>query len=185
MLILAAIASITALLAWVAHFASYQWIKRRTLAERRWDYNICCGTTDGGGINADIIRHGDVPNFELITDVAHLPHPSAAFGHILCSHTIEHVDDPKAMFQELRRIGRSVTVLVPPLWDFTAALNPFEHQVVFLTLKSRHDNHLPPFARFAFARWLQARIGQRCEADARSAHGGSAWRSSADYSAPL
>jgi SAM-dependent methyltransferase len=185
MLILAAIASLIALLAWLTHFASYQWIKRRTLVERRWDYNICCGTTDGGGLNADILRHGDVPNFEQITDVTRLPHADQKFDHILCSHTIEHVDDPAAMFKELRRIGRRVTLLVPPLWDFTAALNPFEHQVVFLTLKSRHDNHLPPYVRFAFARWLQARIGQRCEADARAAHGGSAWRSAADYLAPV
>lgn len=185
MLILTVILSVVCLLAWVAHFASYQWIKRRALAERRWDYNICCGTTDGGGINADIVRHGDLPNFELITDVTRLPHRDGEFDYILCSHTIEHVDDPRAMFQELRRIGRHVTILIPPLWDFTAALNPFEHQVVFLTLKSRHENHLPRYVRFAFARWLQGKIGQRCEADARSAYGGSAWRSAADYSAPL
>jgi len=157
--------SLVAALAWVAHYASYQWIKRRVLQERRWDYNICCGTTDGGGINADIVRHADIPRFELVRDVTKLPHPDAAFEHVLCSHTIEHVDDPGAMYRELRRISRNLTILIPPLWDFTAALNPFEHQVIFLTLRSRHDNRLPHYVRFGLARWIQSIAGQKINAD--------------------
>ncbi len=162
---LVGLVSSVVVLAWLAHFVSYRLIKQRTLAERRWDYNICCGTTDGGGINADIVRHADLPGFELIADVTRLPHPDGAFDHVLCSHTIEHVPDPRAMFAELRRVGKKVTILVPPLWDFTAAFNPFEHQVIFLSLVSRHDNQLPPFLQFAPARWLQARVGQRINAD--------------------
>lgn len=167
--LLVGLVSALVILAWVAHFASYRWIKERALAERRWDYNICCGTTDGGGINADIVQHTSLPRFELISDVTRLPHPDGAFEHVLCSHTIEHVPDPKAMYRELRRIGNHVTILVPPLWDFTAALNPFEHQVIFLSLASRHENELPRFFRFAPARWLQARFGQKINADHLSA----------------
>lgn len=144
---------------------SYRVLKRRVMRERRWDYNICCGTTDGGGINADIVRHADVPRFELVADVCRIPHPSAAFDTVLCSHTLEHVDDPAAMFAELRRVGRRVTVLVPPLWDLGAALNLLEHRVVFLTWRTRHDDALPPYIRFRPARWLQDRIGQRIRAD--------------------
>jgi SAM-dependent methyltransferase len=168
----AAVAAGFGFLGWIANFASYRIIKRRTLAERRWDYNICCGNTDGGGINADIVRHSDVPNFELVKDVTALPHADGAFEHVLCSHTLEHVDDPVSFYSELRRVGRNVTVLVPPLWDFTAALNPFEHRVIFLTMASRHDNRLPPFVRFLPARWLQDRMGQRVEADWRGAEAG-------------
>jgi hypothetical protein len=178
------VCSALAALAWLAHYASYRWIKERTLRERVWDYNICCGTTDGGGINADIVQHANVPRFELINDVARLPHADKTFERILCSHTIEHVPDPKAMFRELRRIGRNVTILVPPLWDFTAALNPFEHQVIFLSLRSRHENTLPPFIRFAPAQWLQSIAGQRINADtlATASKGGfSRWL---DYGVP-
>jgi len=86
---------------------------------------------------------------------------------VLCSHTLEHVDDPAAMFAELRRVGRRVTVLVPPLWDLGAALNLFEHRVIFLSWRTRHDDALPPFVRFAPARWVQQLVGQRIRADVR------------------
>lgn len=157
---LAALILISALL-WSANYVSYRWLKERTLRERRWDYNICCGETDGGGINADIVRHGEVPRFELVTDVTRLPHGDGRFAYLLCSHTFEHVDEPKAMFAELRRVGQSVTILVPPLWDLAAALNPFEHRVIFLTFATRHDDHLPPYVVFRPARWLQSVRGQR------------------------
>jgi len=146
---------------------SYRVLKRRVIAERRWDYNICCGTTDGGGINADIVRHADVPRFELVADVHRLPHPSGAFDTVLCSHTLEHIDDPAAMFAELQRVGRRVTVLVPPLWDLGAALNVLEHRVIFVTWRTRHDDVLPSYLAFRPARWLQGRIGQRITADGR------------------
>jgi SAM-dependent methyltransferase len=152
---------------WSMNHISYRLIKDRVLRERRWDYNICCGTTDGGGINADIVKHAEVPRFEWVADVNRLPHRDQAFETVLCSHTLEHVDDPAAMLRELRRVGKRVTILVPPLWDLAAALNPFEHRVIFLTAASRHDDRLPPFIRYTPARWIQARIGQRIDADAR------------------
>lgn len=167
---LLAVSAALVFLAWLVNFISYRLIKERTLRERRWDYNISCGTTDGGGINADIVRHADVPNFELVADPTRLPHPDLAFEHLLSSHTIEHVDDPRAFYAELRRVSRNVTLLVPPLWDFTAALNIFEHRVIFLTMKSRHDNHLPPFVEFHIARAIQSNLGQRIEADMRAKH---------------
>ncbi|MPN43517.1 hypothetical protein SDC9_191077 [bioreactor metagenome] len=121
----------------------------------------------------------------MISDVTRLPHPDGAFEHVLCSHTIEHVPDPKAMFQELRRIGKNVTILVPPLWDFTAALNPFEHQVIFLSLTSRHENELPRFFRFAPARWLQARFGQKINADHLSAGSRNGVSVAAHFATPI
>jgi hypothetical protein len=150
-----------ATLLWLANFASYRVIKGRVLRERRWDYNICCGQTDGGGVNADIVQFGTIPNFELVTDVTQLPHADGTFATVLCSHTLEHVDDPKAMFAELQRVGQRVTILVPPLWDLAAALNPFEHRVIFLAWRTRHENHLPRYISYRPAHWLQARRGQR------------------------
>jgi ubiquinone/menaquinone biosynthesis C-methylase UbiE len=86
---------------------------------------------------------------------------------VLCSHTLEHVDDPAAMFAELRRVGRRVTILVPPLWDLAAALNPFEHRVIFLTFATRHEDHvLPRYVRYGFGRWVQSLRGQRVIAHA-------------------
>lgn len=167
-ILLASLSAVTLLsiLLWGANFRSYRVLKERTLRERRWDYNICCGETDGGGINADIVQYGSIPNFELITDPCALRHPTGAFDDVLCSHTLEHVDDPAAMFAELRRVGRRVTILVPPLWDLAAALNPFEHRVIFLTFSTRHDDRLPRYVRYGFGRWVQARRGQRVIAHA-------------------
>jgi SAM-dependent methyltransferase len=163
---LVALVALVAVLKALNHL-SYRVLKGAVLRERRWDYNICCGTTDGGGINADIVQHAAVPRFEQVTDVYRLPHPDGRFDTVLCSHTLEHVDDPAAMFAELRRVGRRVTVLVPPLWDLGAALNLLEHRVIFLSWRTRHDDALPPFVRFAPARWVQQLVGQRIRADVR------------------
>jgi SAM-dependent methyltransferase len=167
----AAAYAVLMLILWSGNHVSYRLIKNRVLGERRWDYNICCGTTDGGGLNADIVQHAELPRFELVTDVNALPHADGAFETVLCSHTLEHVDDPDAMFRELQRVGKRVTILVPPLWDLAAALNPFEHRVIFLTSASRHDDRLPPYLRYRPARWLQNRLGQRIDADTRPGTG--------------
>jgi SAM-dependent methyltransferase len=187
------LAALVVFLLWLGNFLSYRLIKDRVLRERRWDYNICCGTTDGGGINADIVQHGSVGRFELVEDVTALPYADAAFEHVLCSHTLEHVDDPRAMFEELQRVGRHVTVLVPPLWDLAGTLNPFEHRVIFLTLRSRHDNRLPRFVSYAPGRWLQRIWGQHVRADhrdvpiptpAKGATGSVRWERSLPFVAP-
>lgn len=187
------LAALVVFLLWLGNFLSYRLIKDRVLRERRWDYNICCGTTDGGGINADIMQHGPVSRFELVEEVTALPHADASFEHVLCSHTLEHVDDPQAMFDELRRVGRHVTVLVPPLWDLAGSLNPFEHRVIFLTLRSRHDNRLPRFITYVPGRWLQRLWGQHVRADhrnvpvvapARGATAGPGWERSLPFIAP-
>ena len=49
---------------------SYGILKNRIIAKQSWDLNICCGATDGGGVNADIIKHSDVDNF--LPDPGHL-----------------------------------------------------------------------------------------------------------------
>ncbi len=146
-------------LSWVVHFLSYKILKGRILRRQVWDLNVCCGKTDGGGVNADIVRHADVPRFIRIADIYNLPFRDGQFASVLCSHTIEHVDDPGRFFEELRRVGREVTIVLPPLWDFTAALNVLEHRWVFLTVRKVHRK-LPPFVRLPLARTIQ-RIGKQ------------------------
>jgi hypothetical protein len=137
---------------------SYGILKERTLRSHKWDLNICCGRTDGGGINADIVQHADLPRFVLIDDVHTLPFSTLEFDHVLCSHTLEHVDDPHRFYQELRRVGRQVTLPLPPLWDLTAAFNLREHRQLFLTFRTTHTT-LPPYIRLPLAAGFQRLTG--------------------------
>ena len=138
---------------------SYRILKTRIIRERRkWDLNICCGDIDGGGLNADIVAQ-DVPNFVLTQDIYRLPFKDGEFESVLCSHTIEHVDDPDAFWAELNRVGQEVTLILPPLWDLAAALNIFEHKWIFLSWRKRH-HALPRHVRFSWADSYQQRFGQ-------------------------
>jgi len=139
---------------------SYIWLKNRLLRSRRWDLNICCGRTHGGGVNVDIVKHAHVPNYKQVANVCELPFRDKQFEHTLCSHTIEHVDDPEAFDRELRRVSENVTYAVPPLWDIGAALNVFEHRWIFFTLRTKHVNKLPPYVKLPFARTVQKVLGQ-------------------------
>ena len=139
---------------------SYTIIKKKVLKSRVWDLNICCGGTDGGGVNADIIKYRDLPNFILTKDIYNLPFADKQFKHILTSHTVEHIDDPEAFIKELNRVGENITILVPPLWDLSAALNFLEHKWLFLTFKTKVDV-LPRYVRLPLANWYQSNFGQR------------------------
>jgi SAM-dependent methyltransferase len=143
----------------VAHYISYKLEKNRILNSQKWDLNICCGKTDGGGINADIFQHSDLPNFQLVENIYDLPFKTNQFDNVLCSHTIEHVDDPEAFYRELSRVGKKVTIVVPPLYDLGAVLNIFEHQHIFLSFKKEHTD-LPSFIRLPFSKLIQEKLGQ-------------------------
>lgn len=155
--ILAIAACITA--PFLLNLLSYRILKTRIIRGRRkWDLNICCGDTDGGGLNADIVAQ-EVPNFVLTPDIYRLPFEDGEFESVLCSHTIEHVDDPDAFWAELNRVGQEVTLILPPLWDLAAALNIFEHKWIFLSWRKRH-HALPRHVRFSWAYSYQQRFGQ-------------------------
>ncbi len=151
------------LLMFVTNHLSYNVMKRRILNRQKWGLNICCGKTDGGGVNVDIVKHADVPNYIQVTDVYHLPFADKQFDTVLSSHTIEHVDDPKRFFDELSRVGKEVTLVIPPLWDISAALNLLEHRHIFLTLTKEHRT-LPSHVVLPFAAAIQRLIGQRIHA---------------------
>jgi len=157
------IAAALIVLSQAANFVSYRILKKRILLRRKWDLNICCGKTDGGGINADIVRHADVPRFVRISSVDRLPFKDGAFESVLCSHTMEHVEDPEAFYRELRRVGKQITLVLPPLWDPAGALNILEHRWIFLTFKKIH-HRLPRRVRLPLSRTVQRRLGQRIHA---------------------
>ena len=125
----------------------------------KWGLNICCGKTDGGGVNADIVNHKTLPNFVLVENIYQLPFNDDQFDSVLCSHTLEHVEDPLKFYQELKRVGKNVTIVVPPLWDVSAAFNIIEHKWIFLTLKSEHTG-VPKFTRLFFAKYIHKKLGQ-------------------------
>ena len=151
------------LVSWILNWLSYRVLKNRILNRQKWDLNICCGTTDGGGVNVDIVRHKRVPNLVLVDDIYHLPFSDKQFRTVLCSHTIEHVENPVVFYQELQRVGEEVTLVVPPLWDITAALNPIDHRWLLLTLEKEHHK-LPKHVRMPFSAVVHRIFGQRIRA---------------------
>lgn len=148
---------------YLTNLISYRYLKSRILNRHQWDLNICCGKTDGGGVNADVVRYQDVANFILIDNIYNLPFGDKQFQTVLCSHTMEHVDSPDAFLAELNRVGQSVTIVLPPVWDLSAALNFLEHKWLFLTLRKEH-NLLPKHIRLPFASGIQRIFGQRMHA---------------------
>lgn len=162
-IILIVAAAVIWLLAFVLNWLSYRFLKDRIINGRSWDLNICCGKTDVGKVNVDIVKHAKIKNFVLVDDIYNLPFADNQFDQVLCSHTIEHVDDPEQFDKELRRVGNEITYVLPPLWDFSAALNLIEHKWLFLTMRKEHHT-LPPHINLPFAKIIQNMIGQRKKA---------------------
>jgi SAM-dependent methyltransferase len=160
---LASAAGLLTLVLWLLNWLSYRVLNGRILRRRTWDLNICCGKTDGGGVNVDIVRHAELPNLVLVDDIYRLPFKAGQFGTVLCSHTMEHVERPLEFYRELGRVGRVVTVVVPPLWDLSAAFNLFEHKWIFASLKTEH-RELPRHVRMPLVSSLHRRFGQRIRA---------------------
>lgn len=145
---------------WVAHYISYTMHKHYLLKKSDWDLNICCGKTDVGKINADIVQHGPAENFQLIKNIYNLPFEDKQFNTVLCSHTMEHVEDPKCFFKELQRVGKNVTIIIPPLYDISAVFNILEHKWVFWTFRKKFVDQLPRHTKLPGAEWLHRCFGQ-------------------------
>lgn len=148
------------ILAFFLNWLDYRFIKNIYLNSKRFDLNICCGNTACEGINADIVKR-DVPHFVLIRNIYKLPFKNKQFKNTICSHAMEHVEDPVKFFRELKRVSENVTVLVPPLWDFGCMINIWEHRRQFLTFASKHKNKLPKFFNLPFSKTIQDRFGQK------------------------
>ena len=138
---------------------SYNVIKHKIFDSRSWDLNVCCGRTNGGGINTDIVNHADVPNL-VIADPLNLPFRDKSFQNVVCSHAVEHIDHPDILMAELHRVGCEVTIIVPPIWDLAATFNFFEHKWIFLCIRKEFQNRLPKRIRLPMAGVLQKYLGQ-------------------------
>ncbi len=145
------------------NYLSYSVMKEKIIGNRIWGLNISCGKTDGGGVNADIVQHDDLPNFMLVESIYNLPFSNQQFDTVLCSHTIEHVEDPERFFDELTRVGGDVTLIVPPLWDLAAVFNFWEHKWIYLTFKKEHKK-LPMRIPVPFSKFYQQRVMQHIKA---------------------
>lgn len=131
-------ASLCVLIFWVVNKISYDFLKPYIATRGQWDLNICCGKTSYGKVNADIYQHSDkLDNFVLIEDIYALPFRDKEFENVLCSHTLEHIDDPRAFDKELRRVGRNVVYIVPPIWDLGAQLNFYEHKWITVAIRKK------------------------------------------------
>ena len=159
---LAFAATVTAIIIFL-HWYSYRHLKTSIIGRQRWDLNICCGNTDGGGVNVDIVQHSELPNFVRVDNIYDLPFADGEFETVLCSHTAEHVDYPQRFDRELQRIAKQVVYILPPVWDLAAALNVWEHKWLFLSIRKVHCA-LPARIPLPFARRLQARFGQKIAA---------------------
>jgi SAM-dependent methyltransferase len=146
---------------YVAHIIDYKILKEKHLKSKEWDLNISCGNTEIAKINADIIKR-DVNNFMLIEDIYNLPFKDNELNEVVSSHTIEHVDDPDKFFNELQRVSKNVTILLPPIWDLASVLWILEHKWLFLTLKTKHVNKLPSKIKMPYD-FVHKIIGQRIE----------------------
>ncbi|MBN2203260.1 MAG: methyltransferase domain-containing protein [Candidatus Aenigmarchaeota archaeon] len=134
-------------------------IRNHYIKKRKWDLNISCGDTDGGGINADIIER-KVKKFVLVNNIYKLPFRNKQFENVLCSHTIEHVENPDLFYRELRRVSKNVFIVIPPLWDVFSILHFREHKWQFLSLRHIHMNSIPRRVRLPYCRF-QKLFGQR------------------------
>ncbi|MBL8992536.1 MAG: methyltransferase domain-containing protein [Spirochaetia bacterium] len=163
MILLLMTLSLAAAFVYSLHWLSYRLLKTRIVSRQKWGLNICSGNTDGGGVNADIVSYGNLPKFIQLGDIYRLPFRNLEFDSALCSHTMEHVEDPDKFYRELSRVAREVTLVLPPLWDLPAVLNIWEHRWIFLTFKKEH-RRLPPRIRLPFSWTFQRIIGQRIKA---------------------
>ncbi len=162
-LLIPAVCGAASLMLFSLNYLSYNVLKRRIIGRGKWDLNICCGKTDGGGVNADIIKHVELPNFRKVDDVYELPFEDNSFDTVLSSHTMEHLEHPQKFYKELKRVGKDVTLVIPPLWDLSAVMNIFEHRKIFLSFSKEHKK-LPKFINLPFSEFYQRRYGQKIKA---------------------
>jgi len=156
---IATVIGVVGVIVLAGHVLDYRVLKKYYFNSGRWDLNISCGSTNGGGLNVDIIPRA-VPNFVLVKNIYKLPFKYKQFENTVCSHTIEHVEDPDKFFNELRRVSKNVTLLVPPMWDLAAFGWVLEHKWQFLTLTTKHINELPPKIKLPYG-FVHKAVGQR------------------------
>ena len=82
--------------------------------------NVACGAVPSGDVNCDLFakesehraRYSDGMKLEVkrirnfvLCDALHLPFRSGAFRSVVCSHVIEHLENPFGLLKELLRVS--------------------------------------------------------------------------------
>jgi len=89
--------------------------------------NVLLGASRTADVNLDLAGRGQCPTVAQLSEGArtphpcqgsayHLPYPSGTFGAALCTHLLEHVEDPDAALAELHRVADRVYVVTPRWW---------------------------------------------------------------------
>ena len=77
-------------------------------------------------------------------DVQHLPFKKGVFDYVLCSHVVEHVPDPEAVFEEMHRVAPHGLISYPTnLWQ-TFTTNPGH----LWQIDNQRKNHKSLFSGF-------------------------------------
>ena len=75
-------------------------------------------------------------------------------------HVKDMEEGPEKFFAELNRVTKDVTLVIPPVWDISAALNIFEHRHIFLSCRKEHKT-LPVHISLPLAAWIHKKLGQK------------------------
>jgi len=103
--------------------------------------DVGCGTSPRGDVNVDSFRRGlnpqigdqvkgdfvyphKIENF-VVADAMHLPFKDASFNAVFSSNTIEHVQNPLLMLQEVCRVARRKVILRYPHVKGSGAVMPY------------------------------------------------------------
>lgn len=83
------------------------------------------GPTRWGDVNVDIAGSGlCVRDNVCYADAHDLPFTDKQFGAVIASHVLEHVQDPRRVMAELRRVADEVFVICPRWWAPHTWLHP-------------------------------------------------------------
>ena len=85
--------------------------------------NLGCGYNAFGDVNADI-SYKPVKNFMLIDANKRLPFVDKQFAVCICTHLIEHLDNPEYSLEEMHRVADIVYCSFPEWWQLGTYLTP-------------------------------------------------------------
>ena len=85
------------------------------------------GATSWGDVNCDLAASVDAAcasDTVCYCDAVKLPYPDKAFGAVIASHVLEHMENPQAALAEWDRVADRVYVIVPKWWAPHTWLHP-------------------------------------------------------------
>ncbi|HEV2339409.1 MAG TPA: class I SAM-dependent methyltransferase [Patescibacteria group bacterium] len=78
----------------------------------------------------------------IVCDGYNLPFKDNTFNYVICSHVLEHLDNPDAFIKELMRVGKRGYIEVPSIlgerlfgWDFHLWYCEFKNNILVMTRK--------------------------------------------------